>query len=227
MRIDTVGDGIAWSCESLIQLGHAVQTAAGKKDKTLSTLERIANSLWQCKASRPEYQSVVLGQPFSVPERFPSLESRRTAVGTVLHRVVTAVKDEMRATYHASTASRPRGRSSDESFEWSLEESPFIVSVTEAINRIEEVAIAPAVEAAFRARSASHALSPKKLLHTKWTAVNPQEKEKHFVVTAVIEPELPGSPVVSVEIEAVYSKHARIIGWRELTDVAQWRRGWV
>ena len=40
MRIDTVGDGIAWSCESLIQLGHAVQTAAGKKDKTLTKNER-------------------------------------------------------------------------------------------------------------------------------------------------------------------------------------------
>jgi hypothetical protein len=33
--------------------------------------------------------------------------------------------------------------------------------------------------------------------------------------------------VVSVEIEAVYSKRARIIEWRELTDVTRWRRGWV
>lgn len=69
-------------------------------------------------------------------------------------------------------------------------------------------------------------LSPKKLLHSKWTAVEPSAKEKHFLVTKVIEPEPPGSPVVSVEIEAVYSKRARIIGWRELTDVGQWRRGW-
>ena len=75
-------------------------------------------------------------------------------------------------------------------------------------------------------RSASSALSPKKLLHTKWTAVEPRNKEKHFVVTKVIEPEPPGSPVVSVEIEAVQSKRARIIGWRELTDVTTWRRGW-
>ena len=29
-----------------------------------------------------------------------------------------------------------------------------------------------------------------------------------------------------VEIEAVHSKRVRIIGWRELLDVAQWRRGW-
>jgi hypothetical protein len=33
--------------------------------------------------------------------------------------------------------------------------------------------------------------------------------------------------VVSVAIEAVHSKRARIIGWRELTDAAHWRRGWV
>ena len=75
-------------------------------------------------------------------------------------------------------------------------------------------------------RAPSNALSPKKLLHTKWTAVEPRNKEKHFLVTKVIEPEPPGSPVVWVEIEAVHSKRVRIIGWRELIDVAQWRRGW-
>jgi tryptophan-rich hypothetical protein len=76
-------------------------------------------------------------------------------------------------------------------------------------------------------RAASNALSPKKLLHTKWTAVEPRNREKHFLVTRVVEPEPPGSPVVSVEIEAVHSKRAWIIGWRELTDVTQWRRGWL
>ena len=73
----------------------------------------------------------------------------------------------------------------------------------------------------------TNALSARKLLHAKWTAVAPTHKEKHFLVTKVIEPVPPGSPVVSVEIEAVYSKRARIIGWRELTDATQWRRGWV
>jgi len=76
-------------------------------------------------------------------------------------------------------------------------------------------------------RATSNALSPKKLLHTKWTAVEPRDREKHFLVTKVIQPDLPGLPVESVEIEAVHSKRARIIGWRELTDVARWRRGWV
>jgi len=76
-------------------------------------------------------------------------------------------------------------------------------------------------------RSPSNPLSPKKLLHTKWTAVTPRNQEKHFLVTKVIEPTPPGSPVASVEIEAVHSKRARIIAWRELTDAHQWRRGWV
>ncbi|MFM8517773.1 MAG: TIGR02450 family Trp-rich protein, partial [Nevskiaceae bacterium] len=64
-------------------------------------------------------------------------------------------------------------------------------------------------------------------LHTTWTAVEPPNNEKHFLVTQVVEPIPPGSPVVSVEIEAVHSKRTRVIAWRELKDPLQWRRGWV
>jgi tryptophan-rich hypothetical protein len=73
----------------------------------------------------------------------------------------------------------------------------------------------------------SHTLSPRKLLHTKWTAVEPKHKEKHFLVTRVVEPEPPGSPVVSVEIEAVHSGRVQLIAWRELKDATRWKRGWV
>ena len=76
-------------------------------------------------------------------------------------------------------------------------------------------------------RASTNVLSPKKLLHTKWTAVAPRNKEKHFLVTKVIEPIPPDSPVVSIEIEAVHSKRTRVIAWRELKDAQQWRRGWV
>jgi tryptophan-rich hypothetical protein len=69
-------------------------------------------------------------------------------------------------------------------------------------------------------------LNPRKLLHSKWTAVNPQDKEKHFLVTQIMDPEPPGSPVVSIALEAVHSKRARIIPWRELMDSTQWTRGW-
>ena len=76
-------------------------------------------------------------------------------------------------------------------------------------------------------RPAANPLSPKKLLHTKWTAVAPRNKEKHFLVTQVIEPVPPGSPVVSVEIEAVHSRRTQVIEWRELRDGSRWRQGWV
>lgn len=75
--------------------------------------------------------------------------------------------------------------------------------------------------------ASTNTLSPKKLLHTKWTAVTPHNKEKHFLVTKVIEPIPPGSPVVSIEIEAVHSKRVEVIAWRELKNALQWRRGWV
>jgi tryptophan-rich hypothetical protein len=59
---------------------------------------------------------------------------------------------------------------------------------------------------------------PKKLLLTKWTAVKPVAKQKHFLVSRVIEPDMPTDPVVSVEIEAVFSKATQVIAWRELQD---------
>ena len=70
-------------------------------------------------------------------------------------------------------------------------------------------------------------LNPKKLLLTKWTAVKPLAKHKHFLVSRVIQPELPTDPVMSVEIEAVFSKATQVIAWRELQDDSVWRHGWV
>ena len=57
---------------------------------------------------------------------------------------------------------------------------------------------------------------PKKLLLTKWTAVKPVAKQKHFLVSRVIQPALPTEPIESVEIEAVFSKATQIIAWRDL-----------
>ncbi len=69
-------------------------------------------------------------------------------------------------------------------------------------------------------------LNPRKLHHSKWTAVQPRNKEKHFIVTQVIEPEPPESPVLEVEIEAVYSGRSEVIAWKSLTDAARWKQGW-
>ena len=70
-------------------------------------------------------------------------------------------------------------------------------------------------------------ISPKKLLMTKWTAVQVQAKQKHFLVSKIILPDDQTSPVTEVEIEAVYSGVKRIIAWRELEDDALWKQGWV
>ena len=70
-------------------------------------------------------------------------------------------------------------------------------------------------------------LSPKKLLLTKWTAVTPRHKEKHFVVARVVLPEPPGERIDQVELEAVHSKRTMLLHWRELTDGALWRQGWL
>jgi tryptophan-rich hypothetical protein len=70
-------------------------------------------------------------------------------------------------------------------------------------------------------------LNPKKLLLTKWTAVSPRNKEKHFLVIRVVEPEAPAVRVEQVELEAVHSRRTILLHWRELTDADQWRQGWV
>lgn len=67
----------------------------------------------------------------------------------------------------------------------------------------------------------------KKLLLSKWTAVKPVDKRKHFLVAKVIQPEPPELMVQWVELEAVHSSLSRRIDWHELRDPALWRIGWV
>ena len=69
-------------------------------------------------------------------------------------------------------------------------------------------------------------LSPKKLLLTKWTAVKPIAKQKHFLVSKVILPEPASDKIEFVEIEAVYSKKTTLIAWRDLTNSELWLQGW-
>lgn len=74
--------------------------------------------------------------------------------------------------------------------------------------------------------STAHRLNPNKLLLSKWTAAKPKNKEKHFLVTQLIKPELPDAPVEHIELEAIYSHRGFILPWRELTDTEQWLQGW-
>ena len=67
-------------------------------------------------------------------------------------------------------------------------------------------------------------ISPGKLLHSKWTAVAPTNKEKHFIVTAV-HSDANGVPQTCT-LEAVHSGRESELDWRELRDNGRWQIGW-
>lgn len=67
-------------------------------------------------------------------------------------------------------------------------------------------------------------INPKKLLNSKWTAVTPTKKEKHFMVTEIEFDE--EGVVVSCSIEAVMSKRFIPINWHDLKDDNNWVYGW-
>ena len=68
-------------------------------------------------------------------------------------------------------------------------------------------------------------LNPKKLLNSKWTAVKPSNKEKHFLVTEVEFDE--DGVIIHCLIEAVMTRHSSKIDWRALRNSDQWVNGWV
>jgi tryptophan-rich hypothetical protein len=70
-------------------------------------------------------------------------------------------------------------------------------------------------------------VSPKKLLLSKWTAVHPERKEKHFLVTKVFEPEILGQAIVEIELEAAMTGRKVCMPWRELKSREHWRQGWL
>jgi tryptophan-rich hypothetical protein len=70
-------------------------------------------------------------------------------------------------------------------------------------------------------------LNPKKLLLTKWTAVHVTEKQKHFLVSKVIQADDPNVAISEVEIEAIYSHKKHVIAWRDLQDSTLWKQGWL
>ena len=67
-------------------------------------------------------------------------------------------------------------------------------------------------------------INPAKLLNSKWTAVKPANKEKHFIVSEMEFDE--DGMVLSCSIEAVMSKRSTLINWHELKDDSHWVHGW-
>ncbi len=64
-------------------------------------------------------------------------------------------------------------------------------------------------------------ISPKSLLHSKWTKINVTNKEKHFVITEVEFDE--NKTVVKCIIEAVITRNEYAIGWRDLKKHDIWK----
>ena len=62
---------------------------------------------------------------------------------------------------------------------------------------------------------------------SKWTAVEARDKEKHFLVTKVIDPEKPKHLIESVVMEAVLTKRSFTMRWEDLTDPTKWVEGWL
>ena len=58
----------------------------------------------------------------------------------------------------------------------------------------------------------------------KWTVLQPERREKHFVVHSRVE--RADGPIETVRLEALLTKAVYEITVSELSDVAHWRSGW-
>jgi len=61
-------------------------------------------------------------------------------------------------------------------------------------------------------------------LLSKWTAVKPQQKERHFIVTKLIRAE--NEDIIACQLEAVINNNSYEIAWQTLKDSSCWLMGW-
>lgn len=67
-------------------------------------------------------------------------------------------------------------------------------------------------------------INPEKLLLSKWTAVKPLQRRKHFIVTELVRDA--EEVVVACLIEAVIDKYVVELDWQQLRDQEHWKMGW-
>ena len=67
-------------------------------------------------------------------------------------------------------------------------------------------------------------INPRKLLLSKWTAVHPMNREKHFLVTELFCDET--DKVLEIELQAVLTRNSQRIAWQRLQDTQAWVMGW-
>jgi tryptophan-rich hypothetical protein len=67
-------------------------------------------------------------------------------------------------------------------------------------------------------------INPEKLLLSKWTAVKPVHKERHFIVTRLRRDD--DEQITGCKLEAVINKNCYDIDWQQLKDPSSWLMGW-
>jgi len=75
-------------------------------------------------------------------------------------------------------------------------------------------------------KSQVNKFNPKKLLNSKWTALNPQNKELHFIVVKLIESEEDESKIERCLLQSVMHKTDYDIACEDLKDGSVWQQGW-
>ena len=67
-------------------------------------------------------------------------------------------------------------------------------------------------------------LNPSKLLLSKWTAAQPRNKEKHFLVTELFRDD--EGTVLEIELQAIMTKRGERLPWQTLQNAEAWKMGW-
>ena len=67
-------------------------------------------------------------------------------------------------------------------------------------------------------------INPNKLLNSKWTAVQPVNRQRHFIVTKVLK--FDNGSVTACVIEALLTREVTKIDWQQLKDSSHWVMGW-
>lgn len=68
--------------------------------------------------------------------------------------------------------------------------------------------------------------SVRHLQGSKWTALTPVDREKHFIVEEVRKAKAPGSDPAVVCMRALISDRRIEVDPEELSDASRWRPGW-
>jgi tryptophan-rich hypothetical protein len=74
-------------------------------------------------------------------------------------------------------------------------------------------------------RPTTNPVNRKKLPGSKWTAVRPVDREKHFLVVDWVRDD-DGEATDEILLEAILTNAVHTLHWRELEDRDRWRIGW-